>query len=131
MIPRRSDVNFFSKSKNVKELVASDFDPASCTKLKKKECCVIMFYAPWCPHCQNMKDVWEKVGQQAVFFKVYAVNCEKQRKLITMMQEDDPEFIKFYPTIVIYNKGNPVKKVEDRNVAALVNVVMNACKNQS
>lgn len=74
-----------------------------------------------------MIGIWEEVGKQTAFFKVYAVNCVKQGDLVERINGDSPGFIRSYPTIIVYNKGKPAKKLEDRNVAALVNEVMKAC----
>jgi len=127
MLQPRANTNFFSRSKFVKELGAKDFDVNNSKLLKSKDCCIIMFYAPWCGHCKNMKPIWEQVGQKTVFFKVYSVNCEKQSELLDRIREEDPSFVQYYPTIVIYNKGRPVKKLQDRNVETLVSEVMRSC----
>lgn len=123
--------NYFSGSKFVTELTPKDFNSIETWKLKDKKCAIILFYAPWCPFCKEMKKVWEELGEKAAFFDVYAMNCEKHMKFCNKIREDNPELISSYPTMVIYKEGSPVEKVgvegSKRNVGNFIKACMRGC----
>ena len=104
--------NYFKPSSKVKELVPSDFDKTDPSKLLKKECCVILFYAPWCGYCKPVLPVWEKLAKLSKF-KVYAMNCEKQRRHYEAIKETSPNKIEGFPTILMYVNGKSVKTLAD------------------
>jgi len=129
---QREHTDYFSGSKFVKELNPSDFDSTKTWKLLKDKCCIILFYAPWCPYCKALKETWTDLGEKATFFSVYAMNCEKYSAHVQQIKEDLPELVTGYPTIVLYEKGNPIKKLgstqEDRSLSNLLSVCMDSCK---
>lgn len=128
---KRQDVDFFSNSKFVTELTPKDFDEHETWKLSKKKCCIILFYCAWCPHCVSTKEVWENLGKMATFFEVYSFNCEKYKRHVDKIKVDSPQLIKGYPTIAIYERGEPVEVYKgNRDVKSLVSACMRACKNQ-
>jgi len=131
---QRDSADYFANSRFVKELNPSDFDSIKTWKLLKDKCCIILFYAPWCPYCKALKDTWENLGEKATFFNVYAFNCEKNSSHIQQIKEELPELVTGYPTIIVYKKGIPVKKIgftqEDRSLSNLLSVCMNACKSK-
>ncbi len=91
----------------------------------------MLFYAPWCPHCKKLKQVWENLAKIAAFFNVYAFNCEKFKAHLAKIQSDMPNLIQGFPTIIIYKHSNPVEKVgeteSEREVSHLVNACMRVC----
>ncbi len=134
MLPIKHDRpsgSFFKKCRFVKELTINDFDEVETWKLKKKTCCVILFYAPWCPYCQSVKETWCDLGEKAIFYKVRAVNCEKEQSLKNKIEEDMPELIKGYPTMIIYNNGEPSEQIgkteNDRDLASLISACTRVC----
>jgi len=134
-IPKRNDEGFFSSSRFVTELKPKDFDQIKTWKLQNHKCSIVLFYAPWCPHCQNVKEMWEKLGNLNAYFDVCAMNTEKYSKHIDKIKNDMPELIIGYPTMIIYEKGEPVLKVgtteSERNIKALTKACMQACKNRT
>ena len=134
-IPQREDKDYFSSSRFVTELKPKDFDPVASWKLKKHKCSIVLFYAPWCPHCKAVKDTWEQLGETAAFFDVCAYNCEKNRSHLDRIKNDMPELVRGFPTMIIYEKGSPIERVgntdSERTVASFVSSCMRACKGSS
>ena len=127
--------SYFDSSSHVVELSPSDFDNTLSWKLgsSKCNCCVILFYLPWCPYCKAVKNDWEKLGKVAKFFDVYAFNAEKNKKHMLQIKEELPDLIRGYPTIIVYKKGEPVEKIgEDevsRSFSRLLSDIMRVCPN--
>ena len=112
----------------VKELTPKYFDSKVSWKLKSASCAMVLFYCPWCPHCKAMKEVWEKLGQMATFIDVQAFNCEKHKGHILKIQEELPELVRGYPTIVIYKDHIPVEEYRgDRSLQSLLKTSMRVC----
>lgn len=121
-------MSFYTDSKTVTELTPKDFDSTDTWKLNNHKCSVVMFYAPWCGHCKNSKEMWNELGGIAEFFDVCALDCEKYGDHVGLIKEDAPGLIDGYPSIVFYSKGMPVKKFEgDRSVANVAKECMLAC----
>jgi len=70
------------------------------------------------------------LGETAAFFDVYSLNCEKHKAHVAKIKEDMPNLITSYPTIVIYQNGNPIEQFvdEERNVKNLTDACIRACK---
>ena len=131
----RPSEDYFSSSSFVTELTAKDFDPVETWKLQNHKCSIVLFYAPWCPYCKAVENVWNELGEMAAFFDVCAFNCEKNKKHLQKIQHDMPELVGGFPTMIIYEKGDPVEKVgtseSERTVATFVKACMRACKSTS
>lgn len=129
---KRDDTSFFVDSKYVNELSGKDFEGIATWKLKDKSCSIILFYAPWCPHCTAVKGEWEKIAKMATFMNVGAFNCEKNKSHLLKIKEDMPELVKGYPTIVFYSKGIPVEHYAgDRSSPNLLKECMRICQKES
>lgn len=130
-IPTRETADYFPDSKHVKELNPNDFERDSTCRLKNKNCAVILFYAPWCPHCSALKKTWEELGKKSEFIDVCAFNCEKYSRHYDMLREELPSFPRGYPTIVVYKNGNCVEEIkkssEDRTVPNFIKACMRVC----
>jgi len=66
---------------------------------------VVMFYAPWCPHCQTLEPVWDKLTKKhanntTVVLK--KVNCDEQPK------EAEKHGVAGFPTILMFRDGKKV-----------------------
>lgn len=121
------DKDYFGNSGAVIELKPKDFDSMKTYRLKSKRCTFVMFYAPWCGYCKRTKDVWIKLANSVAFADIAALNCEKNKGHVMKMNQDHPskEFVKFYPTVVLYKNGEPVKVFKDeRTYENLMNAVM-------
>lgn len=78
---------------------------------------VVLFYAPWCPHCTKVKPTFDELakehsGDASVTIK--SVNCEENKKAA---EENE---IESYPTIILFRGNNKVKyESNDRSKAAI------------
>jgi thioredoxin-like negative regulator of GroEL len=72
---------------------------------------LVMYYAPWCPHCKNMRSTWSRVANaMGSNVQVAAFNCERDRSVP----------IRSFPTIALYNGGVPhIYRGNDRSPAAV------------
>lgn len=61
---------------------------------------LVMFYAPWCPHCQRLKGEWAKLAaMEDESFEVAAVDAERWKAV------RDEAYVKAYPSIRLYVDG--------------------------
>lgn len=125
-------MSYFSKSKNVKELTPKSFNPMKSPHLQSKKCSAVLFYSPSCPHCKNVKDVWDELGRKALFVDVLALNCEKYTVHLMKIKEEYPELIKGFPTIVFYKNGIPVMQQpsDKRSYENLLKACKEVCKGE-
>ena len=68
---------------------------------------VVLFYADWCGHCNDLKPTWDEVAEkinknEKRMLKVNCGNSTKEDKAI--MEKYD---IDGYPTIIIFQDGEP------------------------
>lgn len=120
---------FFANSKFVEELTPSDFDPSQPWKLKKRRCCIVLFYLRECPHCIAVKDMWKQLAERAAFYDVCAFDAVSYPEWTNEVRNDMPGLIKGYPTMIIYERGELKENYEGpRTVADLTNALMRQCK---
>jgi thiol-disulfide isomerase/thioredoxin len=127
----RSKEDFFPDDTVITELKPSDFDSVATWKLKaaKRGCCIILWYASWCPHCQSVREEYSKYARKALFMNVYAFNCEKYKDHLDKIKHDMPGLVQGYPTLVFYKNGEPAEHYEDqRDVASFVKASMRVCQ---
>lgn len=81
---------------------------------------IVLFYAPWCPHCKDVMPAWDKVAKnhQNDNVTVKKVNCESNPKAAEKNE------VQAFPTIILF-KGN--KKVatfdDERTVENIENFI--------
>jgi len=93
-------------------LVGSEFDKV----IGHEKDVFVEFYAPWCGHCKRLAPEYEKVGE--AFSDVDSVVIAK----IDATENDTPEDIKGFPTLLFYPKGETtaVKYGGDRKQEAII-----------
>lgn len=130
-------VDYFSGSKNVKELRGSDFTAnesglEAFTKIASPDMCLtaILFYAPWCPHCKDTSPIWEKVAKACTFAKMCAVNVEhsENKEAVLKLRETMPHIIPSYPTIWYYVNGEAVEKFDSSSRKRSFDAIMGDLK---
>ena len=115
--------------KSVKILSPADFNSIESWKLKKQKCMIILFYVDWCPHCVKTKPLWNELATMNAFFDVAAFDCQKYSKHVEKMKQDTRrEIISGYPSIVVYQNGEPKHVFKgERNLKNLMDVCMEVC----
>jgi len=93
----------------VRILRNSDFDNQSLNRENSNRSGLVMFYAPWCPHCTNMIPTLNKLANDMSHDKMLsqrgllgAVDCTEQSDLARNMN------VAGYPTIKIFKNGKYV-----------------------
>ncbi len=131
----RDDQDYFGiTNKFVKELQPSDFDSSAPWRLKsvdgKYPCGLVLFYAPWCPHCKDVQPIFIDAAKKVGFCDYFAFNCEKHKNHLEQIRENMPNMVTSYPTILVYKKGEPVEAyMGERTKDAFVEKCKNAaCK---
>ncbi|CAK9294911.1 unnamed protein product [Gordionus sp. m RMFG-2023] len=73
----------------------------------------VMFYAPWCNHCQHLEPLWSKVADILYHtpIKVAKIDATKHRYLANKFK------INGFPTIIFFSNGKPHVYDGSRNVA--------------
>lgn len=119
--PPPPEQSWEDKPSSVSHLGSEDFREA----LKKKKHALVMFYAPWCPHCKNAVPHFTTAAE---LFKedrkiVYAaVDCTKGLNHDLCKQEG----VEGYPTFNYYNYGKFVEKYSgDRGEAGFIGFMRN------
>lgn len=66
---------------------------------------VILFYAPWCPHCKDIMPKWnslEKKYKDHSRLRVKKINCDEHQ------EEAEKNQIEGYPTIILFKDGKKI-----------------------
>ena len=89
---------------------------SSCGELPQKlnkDKQLVMFYADWCGHCKKIKPDWDEAAKEVGYEKMIKVNVgdvtEEQKKTMNTYG------IQGFPTILIFEKGNPSGPFESRD----------------
>jgi len=81
---------------------------------------MVMFYAPWCPHCHTAKPVLENFARSSKgIVKVNAVNCEERPELGKKCK------VISYPTIYFSDGKKKYKYENERTVENLMDTAKN------
>jgi thiol-disulfide isomerase/thioredoxin len=72
---------------------------------------MVLFYAPWCPHCKTVMGDWAKLKKAAPRgVNIAKVNCEKKPELA------EKHDVKGFPTIILFKGGKKVYFEGPRNL---------------
>lgn len=119
----------FQGDRNIKQLSAKDFDKIESFKLVNKDCCLVVFYSPTCPHCINMQDEFIKFAKKCKFMDVCAFDTKKNIKHYEKIRYDMPSLIQGVPTFIFYKNGEPIEQYkDDRTEATFLSESMRMCK---
>lgn len=79
---------------------------------------MVLFYAPWCPHCKSMMGDWEKlrrrVGQN---IEVVKVNCDEKPEMAEKHE------VKGFPSIILFKDGRKIHFEGSRNLENLMKFI--------
>ena len=94
---------FFGKDSSVIQLDKKNFVKKV---IKSKDLWLVLFYAPWCGHCQQFHPEYEKLARITKgLFKLGAVNCDNDRSLAERYK------VEGFPTMVFF--GDDKDKFEE------------------
>jgi thiol-disulfide isomerase/thioredoxin len=72
---------------------------------------MVLFYAPWCPHCKTVMGDWAKLKKAAPGgMKIAKVNCDEKPELA------EKHDVKGFPTIILFKGGKKVYFEGPRNL---------------
>ena len=113
---------------SIREIGISDFESSHPGDLKDKTCTAVMFFAPWCGHCQALKPQWKTLQDMRGFMKVVAFDCDVNQDFVAKIGKRYPGLITGYPTILFYKNGKPVKKYTgERTAQNILKSCMDIC----
>lgn len=110
----RSTDNLYDKYSGVYELVSNDFKIEKnkvtvINKNFKEKYGLIIFYAPWCGHCQKQVDTLTDIALQfSHSFTIGAVNCENKDNYKICSKIN----VKYYPTFMKVSKKGILSKYQ-------------------
>ena len=94
---------FFGKDSSVIQLDKKNFVKKV---IKSNNLWLVLFYAPWCGHCQQFHPEYEKLARITKgLFKLGAVNCDNDRSLAERYN------VEGFPTMVFF--GDDKDKFEE------------------
>lgn len=74
--------------------------------LKSADKCFVMFYAPWCGHCNNTKPAFNEAAGKDPTTKYVLANCDSNISRDTMTKYD----VKGFPKLVLFQGGKVTKE---------------------
>lgn len=94
-----SQAGFFSGG-SVYELSAQNFDIKAGALLGMQTPAVVLFYAPWCHWCQEVKPEWVKLSNSgsSIGFTVAAIDCTQNPVIADALNVRGYPTIMFFPT---------------------------------
>jgi thiol-disulfide isomerase/thioredoxin len=129
-----------SEQTNTTVLTKDDFNQDMSFKnpsLKKRT--VVIFYAPWCGHCNQFKPVYEEVAKMTKEGKlgddvtIATVNGDDNKELLQIIRESGEYKVSGFPTVVSYYDGkyystygpdsNPEKRKQYRTAEDLIDYI--------
>lgn len=107
------DQDYFGvDNRYVKELQPGDFDSLASWVIKSEKhpaTGIVLYYAPWCPHCKHASGPFLEAAKKCGFCNFYAFNCEKHKAHVSKIRSDMPNLIRGYPSIIVYQNGSPLE----------------------
>ena len=77
---------------------------------------LMIAYAPWCPHCHSMENVWKKLSNK---HRMYALDADSNSEARSQIN------LEGYPSFYVVNKSGNIKPVdlEDRSETGVEKVI--------
>ena len=83
---------------------------------------LVLFYAPWCPHCKDIMPTWDKLQQKhATDAKVdiKKIDCEKNP------EKAKDNGVQAFPTIVLFKDGKKIAVFDDERTETSIENFVN------
>ena len=73
---------------------------------------VVLYYAPWCPHCKNIMPTWDRLQAESEGSNVSVekIDCEANPEAA------EENGVSGFPTIILYKNGKSVTYEGDRSL---------------
>lgn len=71
---------------------------------------LVLFYAPWCPHCKSLLPIWDNLQEKhksSGQVQIGKVDCDKNE------EEAKKHGIQGYPTIILFKQGKKVATFDE------------------
>jgi protein disulfide-isomerase-like protein len=79
---------------------------------------LVLYYAPWCPHCKHFMGEWENLGTSqnvnGVEVKVEKIDCQENAEVA------ERENIEGFPTVKLHSKNGSMEYNGARNADAVI-----------
>ena len=102
----------YNRATNVVELHNEDIKSFV---LESTTLSIVVFYAPWCAHCQRYVPIYNKIADKYKAnegVKFYAVNCVEYHEAC------DREKLKGYPTVIAFNIKGKEGNVKEKSITS-------------
>ena len=73
--------------------------------LKSKEVILVDFFATWCPPCQMLAPVLEKISESRAGYNIAKINIDNNQELAIKYE------VEAVPTMIIFKEGKVVDKI--------------------
>lgn len=79
---------------------------------------LVLYYAPWCPHCTGFREEWQKLGDSqevnGVKIHVEQINCDENAEVA------EKEKIEGFPTVKLHSSKGVQEYYGERTADAVV-----------
>lgn len=79
---------------------------------------LVLYYAPWCPHCTGFREEWKKLGDSqkinGVKIHVEQINCDENAEVA------EKENIEGFPTVKLHSSKGAKEYYGERTADAVV-----------
>lgn len=92
---------------SIVSLSDKNFDNNGNLNILKDKNVVVLFYAGYCPACNNFKPTFMKAAEESRDNNIVfaSVHTPDEPDLMSRLRRDFPFSVNFIPTVVSYNKG--------------------------
>ena len=73
--------------------------------LKSKEVIIVDFFATWCPPCQMLAPVLEKISESRAGYNIAKINVDNNQELAIKYE------VEAVPTMIIFKEGKILNKL--------------------
>lgn len=109
-------MDLFKNNKNLKNLSEKDFDGKKIKNVKTGG--ILLVFAQWCIHCQNLKPIWNNLSKVKGNVEMFIIDEAKNKNLIQTLG------VKSFPSIFKVLKNGSLKMYSgQRDMISLVNLL--------